>query len=307
MTLEFTGERFVPLSPACTASIAYEHWHRYAYAARLVAGKSVLDVASGEGYGSRLLAEHASSVVGVDIDPVAIAHARATHRRDNLQFQEGSAAAIPIAGEKVFDVIVSFETIEHIDEAAQVAFLGEVRRLLKDDGLFVVSSPDKATYTDASSFVNEFHLKEFYCDEFRQFLSRWFVHVSLVGQALHGVSYLHRLDRGEGPFVQFVLPAADGATPAPTHVYLIAVCSNSAPVETPFSVLLDAKENLHKEAHLARMQLKDREAQLQRVQGVLAEREAELGSIKATLSYRVYDGVRSGMRFAAGRIRGRKP
>src|SRR2546422_853772 len=64
--LEWTGERFLPWLREAT--IAYEHLQRYAYAATFVKGKRVLDLASGEGYGSRILANSASSVVGVDFD-----------------------------------------------------------------------------------------------------------------------------------------------------------------------------------------------------------------------------------------------
>ena len=70
--ITFTGERFVP---GCAGEIAYEHWHRYAFARQFVAGKRVLDAACGEGYGSALLASVAASVVGVDIDAPAVAHA----------------------------------------------------------------------------------------------------------------------------------------------------------------------------------------------------------------------------------------
>ena len=61
--LSFTGERF---TPECVREIWYEHWHRYALAARYAAGRRVLDAACGEGYGSALLARHAKDVVGVD-------------------------------------------------------------------------------------------------------------------------------------------------------------------------------------------------------------------------------------------------
>ena len=61
--LEFTGERFIPGTPG---EIWHEHWHRYHFAAPLVAGLAVLDVACGEGYGSALLATRAATVTGAD-------------------------------------------------------------------------------------------------------------------------------------------------------------------------------------------------------------------------------------------------
>ena len=68
-----TGERYLPEIDG--AYIAYEHWHRYLFATQFVSGKTVLDVASGEGYGSALLARFVAAVVGVDLDPEAVAHA----------------------------------------------------------------------------------------------------------------------------------------------------------------------------------------------------------------------------------------
>ncbi|PJB71599.1 MAG: class I SAM-dependent methyltransferase, partial [Armatimonadetes bacterium CG_4_9_14_3_um_filter_66_14] len=71
--LPFTGERF---TPECVREMWYEHYHRYAFARALVAGKSVADIACGEGYGAALLAQSASSVVGIDLSAEAINHAQ---------------------------------------------------------------------------------------------------------------------------------------------------------------------------------------------------------------------------------------
>src|SRR4051794_18361537 len=114
--MDITSERYFPwiYNPALMPFepfISYEHWHRYRYAAAFVAGKAVLDVASGEGYGSAFLARHAASVVGVDLDPEAVRHAQQHYPSPNLSFLSGSAGAIPIAGAHLFDVVVSFETI----------------------------------------------------------------------------------------------------------------------------------------------------------------------------------------------------
>ena len=122
--LEWTGERFVPW--AREAAVAYEHLHRYAWASERVLGKSVADLASGEGYGAALLASHAASVVAVEIDGPSIAHAAGKYRIPNLRFVQASILQVPLASHAV-DAIVCFEAIEHIEEHDEL--LAEVKRL----------------------------------------------------------------------------------------------------------------------------------------------------------------------------------
>ena len=167
--IEFTGERFVPTEQGV---IRQEHLHRYAWCQRLAAGKDVLDIASGEGYGSAMLAEGARSVVGVDISYEAAAHAASKYKGvDNLRYVQGSAAAIPLADDSV-DIVVSFETIEHLLE--QEEMMAEIRRVLRPDGIMVMSSPNKEIYSDQAGYHNDFHVKELYLDEFSELVSRYF-------------------------------------------------------------------------------------------------------------------------------------
>ncbi len=177
MELSFTGERFLP---GCVGEIAYEHWHRYAFARRFVAGKRVLDAACGEGYGTALLSNLASTVVGVDIDAATVAHADARYGDGaRVRFVEGSCAALPLPDASV-DVVVSFETIEHLREADQSRMLDEFARVLVPGGLLVISSPNKRLYSDERGYVNEFHLNELYRDSFARLLApafpaqRWY-------------------------------------------------------------------------------------------------------------------------------------
>jgi ubiquinone/menaquinone biosynthesis C-methylase UbiE len=127
--MEFTGERF--LSNISQFEISYEHWHRYLYASNFVKNRVVLDIACGEGYGSYLLSKQAKSVVGVDIDSMTIEYAKNNYITSNLSFITGSASKIPISDHHCFDIIVSFETIEHLSEEDQFEFLSEIKRLLK--------------------------------------------------------------------------------------------------------------------------------------------------------------------------------
>ncbi|MEP7327920.1 MAG: class I SAM-dependent methyltransferase [Betaproteobacteria bacterium] len=152
--LIFTGERFLP---EVRGAIWYEHWHRYAVVAPLAVGKRVLDAASGEGYGSFLLAREAASVVGVDVSPAAIAHAQQRYVRGNLQFVPASVTALPLPDASV-DLVVSFETIEHL--TAQAPMLAEFRRVLTPKGALVISSPNRPVYNEGGGVDNHYHVRE---------------------------------------------------------------------------------------------------------------------------------------------------
>jgi SAM-dependent methyltransferase/uncharacterized coiled-coil protein SlyX len=182
--LEWTGERYLPyIDPSiCGSEIHYEHLHRYAFASQFVNGKKVLDLASGEGYGTFILSQNAQSVVGVEIDPDTVSHAKKTYERENITFIEGSILNIPIVGEKLFDVIVCFEAIEHILE--QDVLISEIKRLLKEKGLLILSTPNKKIYSDDPKYSNPFHKKELYLPEIEDLLSRSFTNQYIFGQRL---------------------------------------------------------------------------------------------------------------------------
>src|SRR5438093_3677742 len=154
---EITGERFLP---SCSGEIAYEHWHRYAFARRFVAGKRVLDAACGEGYGTGLLGGVAANVIGIDIDIATIDRARATYGDGKrIRFIASSCTGLPLPSAS-FDVVVSFETIEHLVAADQLAMLIEFARVLTPDGLLLMSSPNRRLYSDGRNYVNPHHLRE---------------------------------------------------------------------------------------------------------------------------------------------------
>lgn len=235
--MDFTGERFVP-GGAGDGEIAIEHLQRYRSIQPLIAGCAVLDAASGAGYGADALALHAADVLGIDNSPEAVAHARATYRRPNLSFLEGSIAELPCADASL-DRVVSFETIEHVDAATQARFLDEVDRVLRPDGLLIISTPDRRIYRERDGHVNAFHLAEFDEPEFRAFLARRFGHVALYRQRFEVASTLHD---GRDAAMRVLNPAA----PPPTGRYMVAVCGRR-PFEAPAiaSVVLDDGDRLH--------------------------------------------------------------
>lgn len=173
-----TGERL--LTDVCDHN-TLEHLHRYGIALDLCRGRRVLDIASGEGYGSNLLASVAESVRGVDISEEAVSHARQKYRRPNLEYLQGSADAIPLADASV-DAVVSFETIEHHDRHAEM--FSEIKRVLRPRGLLVISSPDKLNYTDIPGTSNPFHVKELYREEFHALVRSHFANVWALSQRI---------------------------------------------------------------------------------------------------------------------------
>ncbi len=156
-----------------------EHLHRYALALEMVAGKQVLDIVSGEGYGANLMANVAAQVIGVDIDAVTVALANRKYKRGNLKFLTGETDKIPCATQS-FDVVVSFETIEHHDQ--HEGMMQEVKRVLKPGGLLIISSPDKLYYSDKPQYKNPFHIKELYHAEFELLLKKYFKNISFLQQ-----------------------------------------------------------------------------------------------------------------------------
>jgi SAM-dependent methyltransferase len=179
-TLPFTGERF---TPECVREISYEHWHRYAFAKALAGGRRVLDAACGEGYGSAMLAAVATSVLGLDIGTEAVAHARRRYgKHANLGFEQADCTRLEQYPDASFDLIVSFETLEHVE--AQEALLDGFARLLAPGGVLLVSTPDKRNYSDLTGFRNEHHVRELYRGEFEALLDARFSQRRIYAQKL---------------------------------------------------------------------------------------------------------------------------
>src|SRR5262249_48518815 len=96
-----------------------DHMARYLFAGQFVAGKRVLDVGTGMGYGAAmLLSAGASSVTAFDIDETTVGQARQRFGCEGIEFCVGNSETFDstLSG---FDVIVSFENIEHIPQPAE--------------------------------------------------------------------------------------------------------------------------------------------------------------------------------------------
>ncbi len=165
------------------SDIYQEHWQRYLFAKKFVAGQKVLDVACGTGYGSYLLAQSgAREVVGLDISGPTIEQARKDYRRENLRFCQERAEKMSWP-DNFFEVIVSFETIEHIDQDR--LFLKEAARVLRPGGLFIISTPNRILnlyYLIYRRPFNKFHFREYTRGKFLKLLKNNFTIVDIYGQ-----------------------------------------------------------------------------------------------------------------------------
>ena len=283
---DFTGERFLP---ECTGEIWAEHWHRYLFAARHVAGRDVLDAACGEGYGAAWLARHAKSVTGLDVDAPTIAAARAKYLAPGLRFETGSVAAMPFA-DASFDCVVSFETLEHLAE--QQAMLAELRRVLRPDGVLIISTPNKVEYSEKRDFHNEFHVRELYEDEFRALLGRNFGAQRWYGQRLVFNSALWPLPAATGDAMNAKWIAVEpSARTMPPPMYFVALPPPSEsllPSLAGATLLADPDEAMYREYTLtvARgrtleqlvderdRQLSMHDGRMQHLEALIAERES---------------------------------
>jgi SAM-dependent methyltransferase len=180
--MEWTGERMIPAG--ADPLTFWEHIYRYRFATHFVQGKRVLDIACGEGYGTAALRDAgAASVVGVDISNEACEHARLKY---GLDARTGSAEEIPLADDSV-DLIVSFETVEHI--ASPDRFIRECARVLSPGGKLVISTPNREVYR-VHRGDNDFHCSEMSHEEFAVLLNHYFRAHTLYGQSIVSQSWL---------------------------------------------------------------------------------------------------------------------
>lgn len=284
-TLPFTGERFLP---EVSGQIAFEHLHRYHLAKGMVGGLRVLDVACGEGYGSHILAAVAADVVGVDIAADVVAFATTKYAAPGLQFVEATAAELPFENDS-FDAVVSFETIEHHDLHAQM--LSEIKRVLKPDGLVIISSPNKQFYTVESGYQNPYHVKELFREEFLALLGTYFSDIALFGQrVVHGSLIVLEVGQETAAFESAYLQGSTCGVLAGLHkpLYDIIVAADRALPELKNS-LFESTVHGMQSASFYGVHLPER----------VANADAEIGELESRLAERAhpdrvsFDGLRA--------------
>lgn len=266
----------------------YEHMHRYLFARSFVSGKKVLDISSGEGYGSNILHEAAAEVVGCDIDEKTVEAANEKYGCSGLRFMHGDCREMPF-DDRSFDVVVSFETIEHIRE--QETFINEASRVLRKRGIFIVSTPDKKIYTDERNYHNTDHVRELYREEFVNTLKEKFKYVYIYGERFLRSSFIGRLETQQDLYIgaeriekrtiqsrRFRSKNYVAACPESQimPMYIILVCSNYRITkrELDYSYFFDGGTD--EELQRARQGIDDLKEQLQRAKDTIAQKDKEI-------------------------------
>lgn len=145
--------------------ILNDHIYRYKFASKYVRNKKVVDIACGCGYGSEILAKSgARSVISIDNSESVIKYAKRRYSHKNITYINGSANKIPLKNKSV-DIVVSFETIEHLNNYK--SFIKEIKRILVKGGLLIISTPNSEIRVGDT---NTFHKKEFNIQEFSRLI-----------------------------------------------------------------------------------------------------------------------------------------
>jgi 2-polyprenyl-3-methyl-5-hydroxy-6-metoxy-1,4-benzoquinol methylase len=177
------GERNIPDSPIMEWDAIQIRLGRYVFAGQFVNGMRVLDIGCANGYGSNYLkVKGAKEVIAVDISDRALSYAAEHYQRDGLRFTRMDAEQLSFP-DNSFDVVAALEVIEHLQKPENL--LNECKRVLKENGTFICSTPNgerlKLLHTTAKK-MSRTHVREFYIDEFRNLLAKYFNKLDLYGQ-----------------------------------------------------------------------------------------------------------------------------
>ncbi len=238
-----------------------EHLSRYRFARRFLSEGGtprVLDAGCGTGYGSVEFGPDAA-VFGLDFSAEALVHAAANFGRPGIHLVQGSCEDLPFA-DATFDLIAAFEVIEHLERWQDL--LLQASRVLKPGGILVVSTPNKAYYTESRGTAgpNPFHIHEFEFAEFSEALCSVFPHVRMWTQN-HAEAILFAPADPTG----FGAEAPVDVTPE-TANFFVAACSHTPLAANDAYVWVPRAGNV----------LREREHHVRKLEEELATKEAWL-------------------------------
>jgi SAM-dependent methyltransferase len=176
--LKDTGERHFLKTDFVDGADYYVHLLHiasYEFALDYVKNKKVLDYGCGTGYGTYMLSKFAQSVVGVDVSGESVAYAKEHFVSDNVIFKD-----INELGNEKYDVIVSFQVIEHVKN--DKTYINSLKKLLNPNGVLLLTTPNKQgrIFNYIQIPWNKYHLKEYSIKSMGNLLKRFFVDFEIL-------------------------------------------------------------------------------------------------------------------------------
>lgn len=160
----------------------WDHVVRYWWASEQASNKSVLDCATGKGYGAYILSQNAEQVIGIDLNPNSIQIASESFQaQKNLQFKLQDVFKLHEINMK-FDLITAFEVIEHLPPELTDKFIASLASALKPGGQLLISTPNHDVVTKSHVHVPSFHINNLQPTELKNALSKHFSNVEMIGQ-----------------------------------------------------------------------------------------------------------------------------
>jgi len=276
--LEYDRQRFLPWMEG--DQIHYEHLHRYDFCKQFVKNKKIIDLACGEGYGTYMLAKNAKSAIGIDIDEKTVVHAGKRYAESNLEYIRGLITDIPLKDQKTFDVAICLNAIEYISEHDKL--MENIIRILKDDGILIVSTPNKNIFKDEKKYFNTSYKKLFNSEDLEDLLKNYFGRIYLLGQNIFSGSNIWNLSSSGNTFNETFLDKddeeyyfADSKNKLPSYYIAVATNGNiNADIIQQNELLIDISgniiDNYENKIDSLKQQLSEKDAQIAMLQqGIL--------------------------------------
>ncbi len=139
----------------------------------------VLDLGFGEGYGASFLSDDCKHLIALDVEDTLVSHASGKYSSSRCVFKTYDARKIPYSDD-FFDVVVSFQVIEHIQD--DLAYISEIHRVLKKGGLLILTTPNREyRLKKGQKPWNKFHVREYHPEELKELLKKKFSEIDIKG------------------------------------------------------------------------------------------------------------------------------
>jgi ubiquinone/menaquinone biosynthesis C-methylase UbiE len=157
------------------------HLKSYEFVLSFCKGKSVLDIGCNIGYGANILSPVSKNVVAIDFDNKALDFARERFSAPNINFQHSEAQTLPYS-DSSFDVVTSFQVIEHINQNDLPLYLNEIKRVLTKNGVAILTTPNrKLRLNPFEKPWNPEHFTEYSAKGFEKKLTKYFTNIEIFG------------------------------------------------------------------------------------------------------------------------------